>query len=73
MFGIRPWYMDSMDVKVLDLLRATQIMRPAAPREHLAAPAAQLYDLNLVEEIRYKEYLWMMRRSIDRPRAGTIC
>ena len=39
MFGIRPWYMDSMDVKVLDLLRATQIMRLAAPQEHPIAPA----------------------------------
>ena len=33
--------MGSMDVKVLDLLRATQIMRPAAPREHPAAPAVR--------------------------------
>ena len=41
MFGIRPWFMVSMDVKVLNLFRATQIMRPAAPREHPAAPAVR--------------------------------
>ena len=55
-----PAYWSSAYYKVLDLLRATQIMRPAAPREHPAAPAVvQKYDL--VEEIRYKKFLWMMR------------